>query len=65
MISADNIKKIFLFSDLNSKELQLIKDISVISVHSKGEILFFDTEPYQGFYGVIEGLVKIYKISKR
>lgn len=64
MITSQDIKKIFLFSDLNSKELQLINDISVISVYSKGEILFFDTEPYQGFYGVIRGLVKIYKISK-
>jgi len=59
-----NINKIFLFSGLTEKELQIIKDFSSIKVYDKGEIIFFDTEPYLGFYGVMEGLVKIYKISK-
>ncbi len=31
---------------------------------NKGDIIFFDTEPYLGFYITVTGLVKIYKISK-
>jgi CRP/FNR family transcriptional regulator len=64
MKPSNDISKIFLFSGLNENELQLIQDFSSIKTYSKGEIIFFDTEPYLGFYGVIEGLVKIYKISK-
>lgn len=63
MKSANDINKIFLFSGLDEKELSLIKDFSNIKNYNKGEVIFFETEPYPGFYGVIEGLVKIYKIS--
>lgn len=63
MKSSNDINKIFLFSGLNEKELQLIKDFSCIKTYNKGEIIFVDTEPYDGFYGVVDGLVKIYKIS--
>lgn len=59
-----DINKIFLFSGLDERELQLIKDFSTIKAYEKGEIIFFETEPFLGFYGVISGLVKIYKISK-
>jgi CRP/FNR family transcriptional regulator len=58
-----DLNKIFLFSSLNEKETQLIKAFSSIKTYSRGEIIFFDTEPYSGFYGIIEGLVKLYKIS--
>ncbi len=63
MKSANDINKIFLFSGLDEKELSLIKDFSNIKNYNKGEVIFFETEPYLGFYGVVEGLVKIYKIS--
>lgn len=63
MDALNEISKIFLFSGLNSKELQFINDFSCIKTFKKGEIIFFDTEPYNGFYGVLDGLVKIYKIS--
>lgn len=60
---SNDIGKIFLFSGLNVKELQIIRSFSCIKTYSKGEIIFFDTEPYKGFYGILEGLVKLYKIS--
>jgi CRP/FNR family transcriptional regulator, dissimilatory nitrate respiration regulator len=60
----DILKKIYLFSGLNEDELNMLKEITRIKKFSKGEIIFFDTEPYRGFYIVLEGLVKIYKISK-
>lgn len=63
MKPSNDISTIFLFSSLNEKELQTIKDFSSIKSYSKGEIIFFDTEPFVGFYGILEGLVKLYKIS--
>ena len=59
-----DLKNIFLFSDLNNKEADSIKEFSSLKKFSKGEIIFFDTEPYTGIYGILEGVVKIYKISK-
>jgi len=58
-----DLNKIFLFSALDEKETQLIKDFSGIKTYTRGEVIFFDTEPYSGFYGILEGLVKLYKIS--
>jgi CRP/FNR family transcriptional regulator, dissimilatory nitrate respiration regulator len=63
MKSSNDIGTIFLFSSLNEKELRTIKDFSSIKTYAKGEMIFFDTEPYFGFYGILEGLVKLYKIS--
>jgi CRP-like cAMP-binding protein len=58
------LKNISLFSDLNDEELEKIYSRSDIKKFSKGEMIFFDTEPYQGFYIAVEGSVKIFKISK-
>ena len=59
-----DLKKIFLFADLIDNELDAIASFSHLKKFNKGEIIFFDTEPYLGFYGLINGSVKIYKISK-
>lgn len=59
-----DLKKIFLFSNLNDAEADSIKEFSSLKKFSKGEIIYFDTEPYTGIYGIFEGNVKIYKISK-
>lgn len=58
------LKNVNLFSDLNEEELDKLYSRCDIKTFNKGEIIFFDTEPYQGFYIVIEGGVKIFKISK-
>jgi CRP/FNR family transcriptional regulator len=57
------LKKAFLFSELNDEDLETVKKISRIKTYNKGDIIFFDTEPYLGFYVVLSGMVKIYKIS--
>lgn len=64
MTFLDELRKIFLFSELEDSELEQILSFSKIKTFSKGEIIFFDTEPYIGFYGIINGQVKIYKISQ-
>ena len=58
------LKNVNLFSDLNEDELEKIYSRCDIRSYGKGEMIFFDTEPYQGFYIVIEGSVKIFKITK-
>ena len=58
------LKKVFIFSELVPEDLELINKFSRLKKLSKGDIVFFDTEPYQGFCIVIEGMIKIYKISK-
>jgi len=63
-LKESDIRNIFLFSELDNNEIEKIKSFSRHKTFNKGEILFFDTEPYQGFYCIIEGTVKLYKISK-
>lgn len=63
MIS-DNLKKVYIFSGLSDEELEEFTKIVRQKTFKKGDIIFFDTEPYLGFYITITGLVKIYKISK-
>lgn len=58
------LKNVHLFSDLNEEELEKIYSRSDIKTFGKGEMIFFDTEPYQGFHIVLEGSVKIFKISR-
>lgn len=58
------LKKVFIFSELTGEDLETISKFSRIKKLNKGDIVFFDTEPYLGFYIVLEGMIKIYKISK-
>jgi hypothetical protein len=53
MKSSNDIGTIFLFSSLNEKELQIIKGFSSIKTYTKGEMIFFDTEPYFGFFNSV------------
>jgi len=59
----NDLKKVHLFSDLSKNELEKIYSFSHYKKAVKGEILFFDTEPFIGFYCVLEGSIKLYKIS--
>lgn len=59
-----NLKKVYIFSDLDDEELEQLARIVKVKTFNKGDIIFFDTEPYLGFYITVTGLVKIYKISK-
>jgi CRP-like cAMP-binding protein len=59
-----SIQKVPIFSKLNEADLEQLRSIIKVKTFNKDEIIFFDTEPYRGFYFVVTGLVKIYKISK-
>ncbi|CAN5629978.1 helix-turn-helix domain-containing protein [soil metagenome] len=58
------LKKTHMFSSLNEEELEKINLISKVKTYNRGESIFFDTEPYNGFYIILKGLVKVFKISK-
>ncbi|MCI0449289.1 MAG: cyclic nucleotide-binding domain-containing protein, partial [Chlorobi bacterium] len=58
------LKKVYIFSGLSEEELEDVQKITRTKTFNKGDIIFFDTEPYLGFYITVSGLVKIYKISK-
>lgn len=59
-----SIQKVPIFSKLNERDSEQLNGIIKVKTFNKDEIIFFDTEPYRGFYFVVTGLVKIYKISK-
>ena len=58
------LKKVFIFSELSEDEIGIIVKFCRIKTYNKGDMIFFDTEPYLGFCVVLDGMVKIYKISK-
>jgi len=60
----EKLKKIHLFSDLNNFELDMLRSICHLKNYYKNDVIFFDTEPYRGFYCVLKGKVRIYKVSK-
>lgn len=62
--SYKDLKNVALFSELEPEQLQIIFSFSHFKKYTKGEIVFFETEPYVGFYCVLEGAVKLYKISR-
>jgi CRP/FNR family transcriptional regulator, dissimilatory nitrate respiration regulator len=63
ILNINDLKKIHLFSELSEKELNKILSFSHHKKINKGDIIFFDSEPFAGFYCVIEGSVKLFKIS--
>jgi CRP/FNR family transcriptional regulator, dissimilatory nitrate respiration regulator len=64
LASSEHIKYIFLFSELETSEIEKIRAFSSLKKYKKGEILFLESEPYGGFYCLLEGTVKLFKISK-
>lgn len=51
------------FSGLPENQLEEIKDIAVDRHFNRGEIIFSDGDEGNGFFVVVEGLVKIFKAS--
>jgi CRP/FNR family transcriptional regulator len=59
----ETIAGISVFNGLYTNQLQEIRKISVGRSLHKGEAVFFEGDPGDGFYVVIEGLIKVFKIS--
>jgi len=52
-----------LFSGLSENELEEVKQIAIDRYYNKGDVIFSEGHEAEGFYVVIEGRVKIYKLS--
>ncbi|MGV8075386.1 MAG: Crp/Fnr family transcriptional regulator [Syntrophobacteraceae bacterium] len=59
----DHIAGIALFEGLPRSHLQELADIAVDQRQKKGKTLFHEGTKATGFYGIISGKVKIYKLS--
>lgn len=59
------LRDIPLFSELSIEQLRTISAFSNLKRFSKGEILFLEGDIYKGFFILLKGSVKVYKISKR
>jgi CRP-like cAMP-binding protein len=57
------LKQVFLFSNFNDAEINLLIDISEKLNLEKNTTLFSDGDKAQNFYIVIDGCVKVFKLS--
>lgn len=52
-----------LFSDLDRSELDTLQSIATRKEYRKGQIIFTEGEPSRGFFLVVSGAVKIYRVG--
>ncbi len=57
------LKRCPLFSGLSDEDLRRVRAISILRQVQKKEILFSEGEEARGFYVILSGKVKLYKIS--
>ena len=62
-MSTDLLKRCPLFAGLTDKDLKGIRAIASYKRAGRKEILFADGEGAKGFYVILSGKVKLYKIS--
>jgi len=58
------LRKVYLFSEMSDEELERVKTFVHKKKYGKGDIVFFESEMFGGPFTVLEGSVKIYKVSK-
>ncbi|MFC1835629.1 Crp/Fnr family transcriptional regulator [Thermodesulfobacteriota bacterium] len=57
------IAKIPLFQDLPPDRLKDLASIAVVKSVGRGETIFTEGQQAEGFYAVVSGMIKIYKVS--
>ena len=57
------LKKCRLFSGLDDREMSELEAISASKRYPKGTLIFSEEEEAKGFFVVISGKVKVYKLS--
>jgi len=62
-MSTDLLKRCPLFAGLKDEELKRIRAIANLKHVGKREVLFSDGEEAKGFYAILSGKIKLYKIS--
>ncbi len=58
-----NIEKISIFSSLSPEYVRKIENITQVSKYLSGKIIFMENDPGIGFYGILDGKIKIFKSS--
>jgi CRP/FNR family transcriptional regulator len=62
-MSTDLLRRCPLFAGLKEEDLRKIKAIASLKQVGKKEVLFSDGEEAKGFYVILSGKIKLYKIS--
>lgn len=57
------LERVILFADLEPGELERLARISVALKLERGEELFFEGDASKGFFAVVEGLIRVYKVA--
>lgn len=63
MSTTEILKSCYLCKELDEQELNALAEIVLIRTVAKGEILFLQGDPANGFYVLLSGLIRIYKAS--
>lgn len=57
------LRQVPLFEKLTEGEVRLIRGLGGMKNYSKDQIIFLEGDPFTGFYVVLSGTVKVYKLS--
>jgi CRP/FNR family transcriptional regulator, dissimilatory nitrate respiration regulator len=60
---ANTLRRCSLFEDISSPDLAAIASITVAKCLSRGEYLFMESAPIDGFYVVQSGAIKLYRLG--
>jgi CRP-like cAMP-binding protein len=60
-----NFKDIFLFKNLNEKDIDEIKNFTIIKYLKKDDIVFYEKEESKYLHLLVEGIVKVYKVDNK
>jgi len=63
LLQKDTLRNIPLFAELSIQQLRSITSISKLKQFRKNEVLFREDDFYKGFYVLLKGIVKVYKVS--
>lgn len=63
MKEGSGLQGILAFSGLEAGDLERLEAIVVPRALGRGESLFLEGEPSEGFFAVAEGLIKVYKVA--
>ena len=62
-ISVEALRNFPTFSELTRNQLEQIISICKVHTYKKNETIFYDGDNYKGFYILLNGSIKIYKLS--
>ncbi|ACG57039.1 transcriptional regulator, Crp/Fnr family [Hydrogenobaculum sp. Y04AAS1] len=64
-VDIDLLRNVYLFSKVSDENLKKLKSISNIRNFKKGEIVFHEGDKPENIYILLDGLVKVYKLTNK